>query len=237
MSSVTNSAPVVREWILSRPLRTFRAAAMLLGEMTTPRITRRSLVLATAGALAGRIARPAGALAALAGPAPAALCEQELGALAPGTRTFALACNADLLGLAWHRAAHARVQLRFRDATGRWSAWASAALSSHGPDSATSLDSGPRARVVGEPIWAGGTRLVQLRSDRELTDARLHIVDVSGGMGARAVAVAVQRSPLARLAASSLALAAPVLQAGPGQPPIIARSAWARGSAPPKVAP
>lgn len=205
--------------------------------MTTGRITRRSLMLGAAGVLAGRFVRPAGALAALAGPAPAALSEQQLGTLAPGTRTFALARNADLLGLAWHGATHAHVQLRFRDLVGRWSPWASAALSSHGPDSASPLEGGPRATVVGEPVWAGGTRLVQLRSDRELLAARLHIVDVSGGLGARRVAVAEQRSPLARLAAASLPLAAPALQAGPGQPPIIARSAWARGSAPPKVAP
>ncbi len=224
-------------FVLSKPLRTFRAGAMLLGQMNSGRITRRSLMLAAAGALAGRGVRPAGALAALAGPAPAALFEQQLGALSPGTRTFALTHNADLLGLAWHGARHAHVQLRFRDGAGRWSPWASAAASSHGPDSVAPLESGPRATVIGEPVWAGGTRLVQLRSDRELLDARLHIVDASGALGARAVAVAERRSPLARLAATSPPIAAPVLHAGPGQPPIIARSAWALGSAPPKVAP
>jgi hypothetical protein len=51
-------------------------------------------------------------------------------------------------------------------------------------------------------------------------------------------------SALARLlggtpprASSGLPLVASGLAAGPGQPPIIARSAWARGDAPPKVAP
>jgi hypothetical protein len=67
---------------------------------------------------------------------------------------------------------------------------------------------------------------------------RLALVDVSGGVGAHRVALATQRSAIARLAASaSLPLAAPSLQAGPGQPPIIARSAWARGIAHPRVAP
>jgi uncharacterized protein with LGFP repeats len=48
---------------------------------------------------------------------------------------------------------------------------------------------------------------------------------------------------MARLAASSpahtagLPLVSSGLQAGPGQPPIIARRAWARGGAPPRVAP
>ena len=36
--------------------------------MTAGRLTRRSLLLATGGALAGRLARPAGALALLTGP-------------------------------------------------------------------------------------------------------------------------------------------------------------------------
>jgi hypothetical protein len=191
-------------------------------------------MLAAGGALAAHLAWPAGALAALTDPSPPALGERYLGALTAGARTIELARNADLLGLAWRGSPHARVQLRFRDRAGRWSEWISAASAAHGPDAAT-----PRARgaTVGEPVWSGGTRLVQLRSDRRLADARLHTIDVSDGMGASAVALAAARSPLARLAAAALPLAGPALQAGPGQPPIIARAAWARGSAPPKVAP
>ncbi len=217
---------------------------MLLGQMTNAAgITRRSLMLAAGGALAGHLARPAGALAALADPPAPTLGEQSLGWLAPGTRTVTLQRNADLLGLAWRGSPHTPVQLRFRDARGRWSAWASASAASHGPDLGTpgtpaGLGTpGPAGAVVGEPVWTGGTTLVQLRSDRALAGARLHTVDVSGGLGALAVARAASRSSPARLAAASLPLATPALQAGPGQPPIIARSAWARGSAPPKVAP
>ncbi len=203
---------------------------MLRRQMAAGRITRRSLVLAAGGALAGRLAAPAGALAALAGPSQASLREQRLGTLAPGARTVALERNADLVGLVWGGAADARVQLRFRDARGRWSPWASAGAGTHGPD-------GPRSRagdvVVGEPVWSGGTRLLQLRSDRTLGGARLALIDVSAGAGAATAA----RSPLASLAALSLPLAAPVLQAGAGQPPIVARAAWAGGSSPPRVAP
>jgi len=190
-------------------------------------------MLAAGGALAGRVAWPSGALAALAGPPRTTLGVQRLGTLARGARTVALARNADLVGLTWSAAAGAHVQLRFRDAAGRFSPWVSAAAGSHGPDSA------PRARgaSVGEPVWTGGTRLVQLRSDRALADARLHVIDVSAGAGASALALAAERSPLARLAAASPPLAAPVLQAGAGQPPIIARAAGARGEAPPRVAP
>jgi hypothetical protein len=197
-------------------------------------LTRRSLVLAAGGALAGRLAWPAGVLAALADPPPPALGEQRLGTLVPGTRTVSLERNADLLGLAWRGSPHARVQLRFRAGSGRWSEWISAAATSHGPDVVSSR---ARGDVVGEPVWTGGTLCVQLRSDRTLGDACLHVIDVSGGVGAGAVALAASRSPVARLTAASLPLAAPALQAGPGQPPIIARSSWARGSAPPRVAP
>ncbi|HEV2975795.1 MAG TPA: N-acetylmuramoyl-L-alanine amidase [Solirubrobacteraceae bacterium] len=190
-------------------------------------------MLAAGGALAGRLAWPSGALAMLAGPPRATLGVRRLGTLARGARTVALARNADLVGLAWSGAAGAHLQLRFRDAAGRFGPWVSASVGSHGPDLA------PRAggASVGEPVWTGGTRLVQLRSDRALADARLYVIDVSAGAGASALARAVERSPLARLAAVSLPLAAPVLQAGVGQPPVIARAAWARGEAPPRVAP
>ena len=208
---------------------------MLPGQMTNAAgITRRSLMLAAGGALAGHLAWPAGALAALADPPQPALAEQHLGSLSPGSHTIALARNADLLGLAWRGSPHARVQLRFRTGAGRWSGWVSAASASHGPDSAAPSAG---ATTVGEPVWTGGTTLVQLRGDRALADVRLHAIDVSGGLGAGTVALAAARLPLAGLAAASLPLAAPALQAGPGQPPIIARTAWAGGSAPPKVAP
>jgi hypothetical protein len=197
------------------------------------RLTRRSLILAAAGALGARLASPTGALAALAGPPAPALDRRSLGTLTPGTHTVALAHNADLLGLAWRGHAGASVRLRFRDAGGRWSAWVSGAAGAHGPDRPPP-DGG---RVVGEPVWTGGTRLAQLRNDRPLPDAFLQLVDVSAGAGAAAAARAAERSPLARVAAASLPLAAPEPQAGSGQPPIISRAAWARGSAPPKVAP
>lgn len=200
--------------------------------MAPARITRRSLVLGAGGALAARVARPAIALASLAVPSPPELDARRLGTLAAGVRTVQLARNADLLGLGWEGSEAARVELRFRDDAGRWSPWAGASRSSHGPDGAPAS-----GRSIGEPVWAGGTRLVQVRSDRPLADAVLHAVDTSDGLGAAALARASARSPLGRLASASLPLAAPVLQAGPGQPPVIARSAWARGSAPPRVAP
>src|SRR5207253_10845506 len=63
--------------------------------------------------------------------------------------------------------------------------------------------------------------------------ARLHLVDVTGGAGAGSRAA--RPSPLASTAA--LPTVAQALAAGPGQPPIIARRAWAQGMAPPRVVP
>jgi hypothetical protein len=202
--------------------------------MTAGRVTRRSLLLSAGGALAARYARPASALAALAEDPRAQLAEQRIGSLAAGERTVALEWNADLIGVQWRAPGAPRLQLRFRGSNGRWSRWVAAGDSTHGPDGASL----PSETLIGEPIWTGGTRLVQLRCDRALSGVALRIVDVSGGLGARDVALAAQRSTLARLsAARSLPLASPLLDAGAGQPPIIARAAWARGGAPPRSRP
>jgi len=187
------------------------------------------MLAATAGAVAGGlVARPSGAFAALA-PAPAPALESRwLGSLPAGVHGLELARGADLLGLEWRAPADASVALRFRLPGGRWSAWARAGLDGHGPDRP-----GPAGSVVGEPIWTGGTAAVQLRTGRALSAVRLHMVDVSDGAGARERAIAA--TAVAR--AAGLPLAAPLLAAGAGQPPIIARRAWAQGVCHPRVAP
>ena len=100
----------------------------------------------------------------------------------------------------------------------------SAGSRGHDPEGAS-----PAGESVGEPIWTGGASAVQLIPREPLTQARLHVVDVSGGLGARASAL--------EASAASLALAGPELPSGAGQPPIIARRAWALGISPPRVAP
>jgi hypothetical protein len=190
-------------------------------------MTRRSLLGATAGALAAA-ARPHGALALLAGPPRPYLWDQALGDLPRSGITIQLRRRADLAGIEWRAPAAARVWIRFLLAGGRWSAWASAGAHGHGPD-------GPAAsgRFVGDPVWTGGTMAVELRATAPLSGVRLHLVDVSGGLGARREAA--HGSALA--SAAALPLAAPVLAAGAGQPPIIARHGWAQGMARPRVAP
>ncbi len=195
-------------------------------------MTRRSLLTAAGGALLGAAARPPGVLAALAGAASPSLTNRWIGSVAAGEQTIALASNADLLGVEWQAPGGAQPYVRFMTARGHWSEWVAAGASTHGPDRPVAASAS-----IGEPVWTGGTRALQIRSARPLHGVRLHLVDVSGGVGARRAAAALARSPLAVLATGAPALAAPSLQAGPGQPPILARRTWARGIAHPRVAP
>jgi hypothetical protein len=190
-------------------------------------ITRRSLLAATAGALAGGISRPGAALALLSGPPRPSVSAQRLGRLPSDVATIELRRSADLVGVQWRAPAEVGVWLRFCDAAGGWSDWASAGVHGHGPDGASS-----DGAIVGDPVWTGGTTAVQLRATRPLSGVELQLVDVSGGAGASRQA---RRSPLALAAA--LPTVPAVLAAGPGQPPIIARRAWAQGISPPRVAP
>ena len=196
--------------------------------MVARRLTRRSLLAATAGAMAGGVMRPGGALAALAGPPRPRLADRWIGRLAPGVSTIELGRVADLVGVEWQHQAAESLQLRFREESGRWSPWVSAAGHGHGPEAEPAT-----GRDIGEPIWTGGATAVQLRVGLELLGARLHLIDVSDGLGARRAALA--RGPLALAAA--LPAATPVLDAGAGQPPILARRGWAQGVSHPKVAP
>jgi hypothetical protein len=191
-------------------------------------LTRRTLLASLTGAAAGSLLRPWSAVATVAAPPRPTLEQRAVGDLGRGERTIELPNVADLVAVQWQGPEDASVQLRFHAPGSGWSGWVSAAGHGHGPEA-------PRlaAAHVGDPVWTGGTRVIQLRATSQLRDVRLHLVDASGGAGARSLALAV--GPLA--AAASLPLAAPALDAGAGQPPIIARRAWARGFSPPRVAP
>jgi hypothetical protein len=195
--------------------------------MTARPMTRRSLLAATAGALAGEILRPGATIAALYGPPRPTVWGRRIGGLPASVATIELGRSADLVGVEWRAPAGAGVWLRFREPAGGWSNWASAAAHGHGPDGRS-----PAGSVVGDPVWTGGSTAVQVRASRALSGVRLHLVDVSGGVGEH---LRAGSSP--RAFAGALATVAPVLAAGPGQPPIIARRAWAQGMAPPRVAP
>ncbi|MGH2873983.1 MAG: N-acetylmuramoyl-L-alanine amidase, partial [Solirubrobacteraceae bacterium] len=120
--------------------------------------------------------------------------------------------------------------LRARALGGRWSPWAIASVRGHDPDRRRRAAgaAGASEPLFGEPLWFGGADALQLRTSARVVDLRVHLV-------------APGRSPLARAAAdarrqvsvSPYPLASPTLDAGPGQPPIIARRAWAgRGHGP-----
>lgn len=183
-------------------------------------MTRRRLLLAGAGALAGAAVGPASALALGRGGRLPRLETRYLGTVPPGASTVRLGPEARLVGLAWLAPRRAAPEIRVRLSDGRWGPWVPAGPRGHGPDSAPG---GPG--TTGEPLWTGGARELQLRSPVRLEGVRLHVVSsgpAGSGDGAQTAA---------------LALAQPVLQAGAGQPPIIAREAWAQGVCPPRVAP
>jgi hypothetical protein len=207
--------------------------------MAAREMTRRSLLTATAGAVAGGLARP-GSVLAMAWRPPAldakpVLFERALGRLPGGgeRRTIDLGRNADLIGVLWSGTPAARLELRVREGLDGWSRWVSAGAHGHAPDGAPPSGAPHTGAIVGDPVWTGGGTVVELRSDRALRDVRLSCVDVSDGIGARRLAQALEASA----SRATLELATPTLPAGAGQPPIIARRAWARGMAPPRVAP
>lgn len=124
-----------------------------------------------------------------------------------------------LVGVEWSNPAAATISLRTRARAGAWSPWATASILGHGPDHATGASS------FGEPIWTGPADFVQLRSHGPVDKVRVHFV-----------AEPAAESDEAHVA-SGLPLAQPILDAGPGQPSIIARGAWAGGQAPPRHLP
>jgi hypothetical protein len=132
----------------------------------------------------------------------------------PG-RTFSL------VGIQWTAPAEAHVELRAQAPGGHWSPWVAASAGGHDGDG-----QGPTTTRYGEPVWTGPATAVELRTDRRLTGVGLNFVP-PGSTTAHGGASD----------AASLPLAAPVLAAGSGQPPIIARRAWGHGTAHPRQPP
>ena len=84
--------------------------------------------------------------------------------------------------------------------------------------------------------------MIELRSSRPVHDVMLHFVARAAAAPARRASPRVGSAGAgspgaggdAEATATSAQLAQPVLDAGPGQPPIIARSAWAQGARAPR---
>ena len=188
-----------------------------MSEAQDRHLTRRTLLGSAVAAGAASVLAPAESLAGALGPPPGVFSSW-VGSLHGTSGVIAAARGFELVGAEWVAPAHARIELRTRGAGGRWSRWALASVCGHGPDRAPAGDS-----RFGEPIWSGPAEAVQLRSDVAVEGVRLHFVTV--------------RVAGAATAAAGLPLVATGLDAGPGQPPIIARAAWARGGAPPRFPP
>jgi hypothetical protein len=180
-------------------------------------LTRRTLLRGAVAAGAASLVAPAESLASALG-SPPEVFGQWVGRVRGTSGVLAAPRRFALAGVQWDGPAHPRIELRTRAPGGRWSRWALASVLGHGPDRPSRT--GGR---YGEPIWSGPADAVQLRSDVPVNGVRLHFVS--------------EPSPGAATVAAALPLVATGLDAGPGQPPIIARAAWAHTGAPPRFPP
>lgn len=188
-------------------------------------LTRRRLLSGAAGLLgassAGLLGRGVAAAAAPmrrpAAPVPPRVFGVTLGALPAGiSAPVAVGRHFELAGVGWTGSARAPVWVRTRRRGGAWSPWADASVHGHTAAAGEQRDDGDVQ--VGDPVWTGAAEELQLRLARPLRAVRLALVDTGATAG---------RPPAAGEAA--LALAEPVLEAGPGQPAIIARRVWSHG--------
>jgi N-acetylmuramoyl-L-alanine amidase-like protein len=188
-------------------------------------LTRRAVLRGAAVAGAASLVRPTGALAALSA-APAGVFSCWVGTVSGESATIAAPGQFALVGVEWSGPARVQIELRTRRAGGgAWGPWAIASVLGHGPD--RTHESGRATEppgLFGEPIWSGPAEYVQLRSSQAVRGVRLHFV-------------AARPLPPEARAAQAMPMAQPILGAGPGQPQIIARSAWAQGHAPPNHVP
>ncbi len=198
--------------------------ALLCAEPVTDRptdtdstLTRRTAIGALAGAGAASLLGPSGALGAATATSRASVFSRFVGRVAGSSREIAAPRAFQLVGVEWGAPGAVDIELRARRRGGGWSPWAQASVLGHGPDVPARA-----APLIGDAIWTGPADFVELRSAQPIAGVRLHFVDVGSVLGAQI---------------ASFPQAQPVLGAGPGQPPIIARSAWARGHSPPAVPP
>lgn len=170
---------------------------------------------------AASLVQPAAGFAGALTPS-GAVSSRWLGSLSKTSAPVRAARRFALVGVAWEGPRETRIELRAQAPDGHWSPWAVASTLGHDPDRPT--EGGHSGAFFGEPIWTGPADRVQLRSDHPVHGLRLIFVSSSGGTSMASAAAALPR-------------ALPVLDAGPGQPPILAREAWAHGHAPPRHKP
>jgi hypothetical protein len=186
-------------------------------------LTRRTLLRRLAGAGAISLLTPSAALSRAgigAGGPRGDVFSVPVGSFAGESALLRAPRAFVLAGVQWDGPAGARIQLRARSAEGVWSRWVVASAIGHDSEGETAQRS-----LFGEPLWTGAADAVQLRTSGRVHGVRVHFVNIEAP-AAGALATAAAGPPLAT----------PVLDAGPGQPAIIARRAWA-GAAGPAVPP
>jgi N-acetylmuramoyl-L-alanine amidase len=186
-------------------------------------LTRRDVLSGAAAVGVGAAIAPSAALAR--GRGGGRVFSVAIGRLPAGTspaipagRRFVLA------GIQWANPAAAQVQLRARRSGGHWSPWAQASVRGHEPDRPAAGDI-----QFGEPLWFGPADEVQLRSPAAVGGVRLHFVAADAVPAPAATHPYITDAPYQLVDVN--------LPAGPGQPPVIARSAWAGTRHPPASGP
>ena len=188
-----------------------------------PRLTRRDALRGAAVAGVGATIAPSAALARDRG--SGRVFSVTVGRLAAGTSPAIAAGRGFVLaGIEWADPAAAQVELRARRSGGRWSPWAQASVRGHEPDRPGGGDI-----QFGEPLWFGPADEVQLRSPAAVGGVRVHFVAADAVPETGALRRHITDAPYQLVDVN--------LPAGPGQPPIIARSAWAGTRHPPTSGP
>jgi hypothetical protein len=161
---------------------------------------------------------------------------QWIGALPAAPSALRFSAPFLMAGVEWLAPADARIELRARLTGGRWTPWTLASVQGHDADGGVA----PAPVCFGEPVWTGNASELQLRSDHPVEGLSVHVVSTRVRRQAAAprpsTAVASRSAATAATTVDGYPAATPVLPAGPGQPPIIARRAWAGlrgGSEPP----
>jgi hypothetical protein len=184
-----------------------------------PRLSRRDVLSGAAAVGVGAAIAPGAARARDRGSgrffsvAVGRLAAGTSAAIAPGRRFV-------LVGIQWAEPAAAQIELRARHRGAGWSPWAQGSVRGHQPDIP-----GAGETQSGEPVWFGPADEVQLRSSGVADGVRLHFVaaDADVGLGPGVTGGVMRR----HVTDAPYQLVDVNLSAGPGQPPIIARAAWA----------
>ncbi len=192
-------------------------------------LTRRAVLRGAAAAGAASLVAPSAGIAALSSATPGVF-SRWVGTVVGESAPIAAPRRFALVGVEWAGPASATIELRTRTGAGGWCPWTIASILGHGPDR-REANAAADKHQFGEPIWTGPADYVQLRASRAVAGVRLHFV------APRPLAATPPNRGAYATAAQAFPQAQPVLDAGPGQPPIIARSAWAQGHAPPRHVP